>query len=798
VDIDLDKDCIRTNVNRCYCEKDPTKVQVQCCQQNLLRDIEEVKPELIICLGDVAINSILEKPKSIRKMSKFSAGMMHGVVVFSRRFNCWVASSYHPAFYLRRKNSTRTPDDENLLVFDIARALNYLGKKPIEPLTEEGNMMLSNPDEAIRVINEMAESIDPVAYDYETFRLTPFEPQAELLSIGVTNTIAKGYFVPIGLVNRATGQPYFNLVEKTYILEAWKKFLASKAPKIVQNLNMEELWNRQYLGQPMTNFIHDTMLAQHILHCATYTTSLAFQVFEMCGHDYKEMVDTRDLRKEDPLKIFPYNCWDARYTLMSYYHQIPRIKREGRLAEFNDLLQRGEMVLVEMRRRGILVDTEVLSGIEDKYRKERDQRIEQMAASPGVVQYVSERQGDKNFKGFNPESTSQLGKILYGTYQVPIYQTTKSQKGKSDVEALEEIQKKTDNPHVKELIENLFRFRKCGTLLKRAMNYRRVMDAACLVHPIFNLHTADTYRSSADSPNIQNVFKHDKELKKFRRIIVPTPGNILIEADYAALEVRVIAMASKDAELTRQIIQGVDTHRRWASEIYRKPEKNITKDERYEAKNGFVFASFYGAQPDSIARRFPMCPDGHIAYVQDKFWHEFYSVRSWQRYVIEQYRNCGFVEGMSGFRRYGPLTVNKLYNTPIQGPAFHLMLDALIKIEVALAERGLRSRPIFEVHDSVTIDTVPSEAEEVVQIVSAIMTAKRFDWQGIVPLAVEWEVTGYGEKNNWYDLQELSLRGCNACGVVTAHSKVKEKKSGHTEITYQCVICGETEVESTS
>jgi DNA polymerase I-like protein with 3'-5' exonuclease and polymerase domains len=715
---------------------------------------------------------------------------MHGLVVYSRKFNCWVASSYHPAFFLRRKNKPGVPNDENLFVFDIAKALSYLGKTPIEPLTEAGNKMLSDTNEAIRAVNEMCESVDPVGYDYETFRLTPFEPEAELLSISFTNKVDLGYFIPFGLVNPATGQKYFNLVEQGYILEAWKRFLTSKTPKLVQNLNMEELWNREYLHQPMSNFIHDTMLAQHVLNCNTLTTSLAFQVFEMCGHDYKEMVNCKDLRKEDPLKIFHYNCWDARYTLMSYYHQLPRLQREGRLLEFNDLLQRGSMVLVELRRRGVLIDVNVLKDLEEKYEKEKKSRVRAMASSPGVVQYLQENVDTRGFKGFNPESTSQMGKILYGVYQVPLFKKTKTERGAADVEALEMIQKKTDNENVKELIKNLFRYRKCGTLLKRAANYRRLMDTACLVHPIFNLHIADTYRSSSDSPNIQNVFKHDKELKKFRRIIIPTPGNILLEVDYSGLEVRVIAMASKDQELTRQIIQGVDTHKRWAGEIYRKPLDLITSDERYESKNGFIFASFYGATADSIARKFPTAPEGHIAFVQDKFWNEFYGVRTWQRRTIEMYRDCGYVEGMSGFRRYGPLTINKLYNTPIQGPAFHLMVGALIQIEKVFAERGLRSRPVFEIHDSVTIDTVPSEAEEMVQIVTEIMCAKRFDWQGIVPLGVEWEVG----ITNWYDLTNLEFGDCDFCHVhgPMGHSKDKKDLSeGRKQITHslQCGTC---------
>jgi len=239
------------------------------------------------------------------------------------------------------------------------------------------------------------------------------------------------------------------------------------------------------------------------------------------------------------------------------------------------------------------------------------------------------------------------------------------------------------------------------------------MDRLFKVHPCYNLNIADTYRSSANDPNIQNVFKHnvfkhDPELKRFRRCIVPSAGRIILEVDYSGLEVRVIAMASGDVELIRQICEGVDTHRRWASEIYQKPQEEISKDERFQGKNSFVFASFYGAVPDSIARNFPNVPDGHIAKVQEKFWSEFHGVKSWQ--------------------------------------------EQTVRIEIELERRGLQSRPIFEIHDSIAIDTVPAEAEEVVELVTEIMVSKRFDWQGDVPLAVEWEV-GYP---SWYDLAPLN------------------------------------------
>ncbi len=801
--LDLDRDCVRTNAVGCYpgqtaygADKIPTPDQVKSCQKNLQKDIAEVQPDLIICLGDHAINAVLDKPQGCNFQGQFSASMMHGIVVPSHKHNCWVACAHHPAFFLQRKHRDDVPYDENIFLFDIAGALGYLGQPLPTPLTKDGNIMLTNVDDIVTLLEEWAVSDRPTAFDYETFRLTPYEEGADILTFSLSQDPEIGYFVPLNVVNPATGKDFFTTEEMSRICCALRGFLGGPVPKVVQNLNMEEVWGIEFLRQPMENFHHDTMIAAHVLHCNSSTTSLAFQVFEMTGHDYKEMVDCRDLRKAPIDSLFHYNSWDSRYTIMAYYYQRPRLEKEGRLAEFNELLQRGALALARLRQRGVSISMSVLSEIEDQYRAEQEVRIKEMETSIGVQNYLTgKNEGVTNPEKhavFNPESNPQLSRIIYKGWGAPVVKRTPTSArtgiGSVDVEGLELVQKKTDDPALRRFISSLFRYRKCGTLLKRSANYRKVMDSNSHVHPCYNLNIADTYRSSANGPNIQNVFKHDSELKAFRRCITPSPGRIILEVDYSGLEVRVIAMASRDVELTRQIRDGVDTHRRWAAEIYQKVEEDITKDERFESKNGFIFASFYGAVPESIARKFPTVPDGHIARIQEKFWGEFQGVKAWQQQTIDTYVNCGYVEAMSGFRRYGPLTINKLYNTPIQGPAFHLLLDALVRIEIELERRGLQSRPIFEIHDSIAIDTVPSEAEEVVDLVTAIMCSKRFDWQGDVPLNVEWECG----VDHWFGLANLAFEVCTSCGVSGPHSVLEQKRKGpeEREVKFQVHHCG--------
>ena len=78
-------------------------------------------------------------------------------------------------------------------------------------------------------------------------------------------------------------------------------------------------------------------------------------------------------------------------------------------------------------------------------------------------------------------------------------------------------------------------------------------------------------------------------------------GKQLAEFDYAQLEIRVLALASMDKQLILDINNGQDMHTYFASKIYNKAEKDITKSERKLAK-GFSFQLQYGAGAKGIAR----------------------------------------------------------------------------------------------------------------------------------------------------------------------------------------------------
>jgi len=277
---------------------------------------------------------------------------------------------------------------------------------------------------------------------------------------------------------------------------------------------MEESWSDVNFKQSVNNIIHDTMIAAHVINCNVRTTGLGFQAFEMTGHEYKKMIDAKMIENSSLKDLCNYTGWDSRYTLMSYYRQI-EIMKEGRLAEFYAMLHRGALVLVNLYKRGVYIDLSVLNEMKQDAELKKKQAVEEMRSLPGV-----QRLEQKSSCEFNPESSPQLGKVIYDEYKIEVYRKTRGKKqGSTDEKALDIISRKCTNPDIQKLISALLVFRKFTGLLERIENYRNLVDSNSYVHPVYNLNIADSFRSSANDPSIQNVYKRDPELLFFRKCI---------------------------------------------------------------------------------------------------------------------------------------------------------------------------------------------------------------------------------------------------------------------------------------
>jgi len=77
--------------------RNPLEDEIECCMPWLLRQLQIIKPKIVLILGKVAANTILA--------NKLPMGIMRGKLIRWKEFDCFV--TYHPAALLRNPNWKR-------------------------------------------------------------------------------------------------------------------------------------------------------------------------------------------------------------------------------------------------------------------------------------------------------------------------------------------------------------------------------------------------------------------------------------------------------------------------------------------------------------------------------------------------------------------------------------------------------------------------------------------------------------------------------------------------------------------
>lgn len=458
------------------------------------------------------------------------------------------------------------------------------------------------------------------------------------------------------------------------------------------------------------------------------------------------------------------------------------------------LLHDGAIALARVEGTGMRVDVKRLDQ-SIKNTKDMIRQCETKLMEDDVWRIWQRRFGTKA----NLYSHEQLGDVLYGDMQYPVYEWTGDEEGEgrpsTDVSALEKI----DLPFVRDFIKLSQLDKAHGTYLAR-IKRQLVGDR---FHPNFDLHTVQTYRSSSDFQNIPVRDPFVSEL--LRTNFIASDGHVLVENDYAGIEVKVAACYHKDPVMIEYIKDLTkDMHRDMAAQIYKVPAdwvKQHGKQHRYGAKNKFVFPQFYGDYFKPCARnlwewaeraklkapgdisliehlrkqgidRLGKCdpkddrdpPKGtferHLKDVEDDFWNNRFRVYGqWKKDWYQDYLHEGGFDTLTGFRIEGNMRRNQVVNWPVQGSAFHCLLWSLIRLNKELIKRKMKSRVICQIHDSIVGDVAISELKEYLDLVRWVMTEeirKDFRWL-IVPLDIENEICP--PSGTWFHKSEVKWDG---------------------------------------
>lgn len=734
--------------------KDPTKVQIECCKERLQREIKELNPESIILMGSMAIQSLFYD----YDVGTCSALHFRRLAIPDRKLKKWILPMYSPAWVLKNR------DGRHIFSSDLKYALSCTGQ-PFPHFEDESKNVhcLTNYDDVITFLDKIIKEKPTTAFDYESSNLKPYAKGERILTVG-TSFDGKEAFA-FGLHHP---EARWTKEQLDVITAKWVEVLLDPAiPKFAHNIRMEHSWGLRTLDAYTEGWAWDSMISAHILDERPEYTGLKFQVFVNWGLEGYEKEAHKYLEPTNRLHLCPlktvllYNGMDALFTYRLRRLQQKQFSRNTSHRDryqnwrANSLFFAGQLALTDVSDMGVCADSYYFDEIDKELLKQIKSLEDELYATPEAKKFQLRYR-----RQIGLGSDADLGLLFYDLLGMKSNKKTASGKASVDAAALETL----DHPFAKKILELRKLSKIQGTYL--AQFKREVQDG--MMHPNFNLHLVRTHRSSSSDPNFQNIPVRDEDAKALlRKGIIPHPGQRLWEVDYGAMEVRIIACYSKDPVLCKQIRDGFDMHKYWASIVYQKPESAITKDERQETKNKFVFPLFYGSYFRSVAKNMGL-DENHIKKCEERFWREYKVTKKWQDDLCTDYAKKGYVTMLFGHKRKGFLSKNETINSPVQGAAFHCLLWALTQINKIRKAEGWKSKIMGQIHDSCVLSVEPSEEKHVIQTVHRIMTAgiqEAFPFI-IVPLLAEFDaapdarpldptVTVYGAaddapKYSWY------------------------------------------------
>ncbi len=723
--IEMDRDTVRTYVLQCHPKKDKFRDDlVEFCYDRLELQIQKYKPELILCFGAKALNRVLETNISVMK----NIMAVHGDVFPSRKYNCWVSANLHPGYVIKVEQEG-VKDSKDLLYDSVYKAIQYLDR-PLPPsILNSGENKEVKGLEAVKVLKYLSKSKTPITFDYECNQLHPYLGDPKMLMISLSKKSSRGYVI------------YFDGDKR--VEKAISEFLLSSAPKEAHNAKFEELWTKFQFNHGVNNWSWCTLVSAHVLDERKHKKALAFQAFLESGEEYKDLVDRKAIGEGNREDEILYSSLDSRYTREIASTQRLQCK-DLKLGASARLLLEGSIAFANMEHEGVGLDWEAHREFKAEVTQKRDEALDFVYSNPICSKFYNRMNRDINLKG----------KDLHTLFFDILGREPFSVTDKGNPQLNDEFYKRIiqEGGYLGSFAYNLQEKNRMEKMLSTYFTaFETYADSSGRIHPNMLLWWVETYRSSCIEPNFQNIPKRDDYAAQLRRLLIPTK-DIFLDVDYSGAEIRVIAMLSRDKVLCKQIKDGFDIHTYWTKKIWpewRTWDKETFKAHRFKEKNGFIFPLFYGSYYKSIAASLGIS-ERFAQDLEREFWGMYKDVKKWQENKIREYKKTGGVSYPLGFVRRAPLTTNMIINTPVQGTAFHFLLDAVIRGQKAMERAGLESKMVLQVHDEILIDTVESEKHAVIEIMNKYLLNKPWPFTKVVPLEVEWS-----EGLNWLDCKEI-------------------------------------------
>ena len=448
------------------------------------------------------------------------------------------------------------------------------------------------------------------------------------------------------------------------------------------------------LGICCDSFCFDTALAAYDLN----PSASNYPVSKLAS-DYLAMpVDDND----------PAACAEAVLLLHRVFEE--KLAKEGMERLYRDIEFPLCTVLYKMEKNGILIDSQQL----EQFGKMLAERIEKCEA---LIYSFSDGP-------FNINSTKQLGELLFEKLGLPPVKKTKTGYA-TNAEVLEKLKEK--HPIISAIMDYRMLTKLKSTY---ADGLTKAIGTDGRIHTTLQNMVTATGRLSSTDPNLQNIPVRTDMGAEIRKMFIPAPGCVLVDADYSQIELRVLAHIAQDEAMLTAFREGIDIHTATASQVFSIPFDEVTPLQRRHAK-AVNFGIVYGISEFSLAEDIGVSRFEARDYI-DNYLANYKGVKAYMKKVVDDARECGYTETIYGRKRWIPELKSTNFNirqsaervtlnTPIQGTAADLIKLAMIRVDKELSEHYPEAKLLLQVHDELIVECPEAVAPQVAALINREM-----------------------------------------------------------------------------
>ena len=558
----------------------------------------------------------------------------------------------------------------------------------------------------IEILNDEAALINALSLIKEEFVYRIYSLNKTLAAIGFMAD-KKVYYAKNEIIGKETQKMLKSIFEN------------EKTVKI-SNFIKEDMLLLDSMGIELSNSYFDVGIAGYVISpskSSYHTASLALDFLSDAIPDEKETFgsgkEKKDILSAEKTAVSDFVAGEICSIAKLKAYEEEKIEADGQTMLLNAIEMPLVRVLADMEKEGFKIDKESLKDFTDGLSLKIEEYEKDIYSLAG--------------EEFNINSTKQLGVILFEKLGLKIIKKTKTGYS-TDAAVLEKL----NGAHP--IIEKIIEYRHLAKLKSTYGDglLAVINEETGKIHSSFNQTVTTTGRISSTEPNLQNIPMRREEGREIRKMFVPSGAdNILIDADYSQIELRILAHISGDEAMQEAFKSGEDIHASTASRVFGVEKKEVTPLLRSRAK-AVNFGIVYGMGDYSLSQDLHISVKEAKAYIESYF-EKYAKVKKYLDTCVANAKETGYVTTLFGRRRYIP-EINAAnfmqrsfgervaMNTPIQGTAADIIKIAMVNVHKELKNAGLKAKLILQVHDELIIEAPKSEAQKAKEILEKCMS----------------------------------------------------------------------------